>query len=200
MENKKGTSKRKKAFDLSCGVWFVVFCWACGRGSAFRNSIKLIVNYNNMIGEIIAKKRDFLKATIQAAKNEMDSLDKQEKNSLQAGKGMEKWLGNEFQSSSGLTEEFAEFAKDFKKEIKKELQGFELVNVNRGHFYMSGFVKNITTGKMAYFSTSDVRFFKDEWYYNMLIRTAQHDKDYSGGSNFSADWHNVLDRMEKLTS
>jgi len=31
---------------------------------------------------------------------------------------MDKWLNHQFESSSGLTEDFAAFAKDFKREIK----------------------------------------------------------------------------------
>ena len=97
---------------------------------------------------------------------------------------IKKWIGYEFESSSSLTKEFADFNRQVKSFIKaqtKEL--FEIVSWNKGHFYFSGFLKNKETGKFIYFSCSDVRHFKDEWYNSLLIRTAEHDKDYTGGAN-----------------
>jgi len=95
-----------------------------------------------------------------------------------------KWEGESFESSSGLTPQFAEFAKDWKADLKS-ITGpdFEIVNFNRGHFYLSGFLKH-ASGKLVYFSISDVRHFgADTWKDDILIRTAKHDRDYTGGSN-----------------
>ena len=58
-------------------------------------------------------------------------------------------------------------------------------NYVSGHFYCSGFLKNVHTGKFAYFSISDVRHFSDSWVDNILLRTASHEKDYTGGRNQS---------------
>ena len=33
-----------------------------------------------------------------------------------------------------------------------------------------------------YFATSDVRW-NDDWFKSVLVRTAEHDKDYTGGRN-----------------
>lgn len=95
-----------------------------------------------------------------------------------------KWEGRSFESSSSLTPEFAEFAKDWKADLKTiTAPDFEIVNFNRGHFYLSGFLKH-ASGKLVYFSISDVRHFgADTWKDDILIRTAQHEKDYTGGSN-----------------
>lgn len=113
--------------------------------------------------------------------------------------GMEKWLGYDFESSSSLTPEFAQFAKEFKKELAKQLpDNCEIVNWSRGHFEVSCFIKNNTSGRFAYLSTSDVRHFSDSWYEDILIRTAKHDKDYTGGSNDSSDWKNLKKNLERL--
>lgn len=114
---------------------------------------------------------------------------------------IEKWIGYEFESSSGLTQEFADFTKDFKKAITSQLpEGYKLVSSNRGHFYISGFVKS-PANKYVYFSTSDVRHFKDEWYNNILIRTAKGDKDFTGGVNRYTSFKdfkiNVTELLEK---
>lgn len=89
-------------------------------------------------------------------------------------------LKNGFASSSGLTPEFKSFAVKFQNAIKKELpEGASLVNYNRGHFYVYGFIK-LANEKLFYFSLSDVRFFTDS---KLLLRTAKHEKDYTGGTN-----------------
>ena len=95
---------------------------------------------------------------------------------------MQKWLNVEFNSSSETTAEFTEFAKDFKKFIKGQLApGQDIVNWSRGHFYVSGFIKQ--GDRFVYFSTSDVRHFPLHWWSQVLIRTAKNDKDYTGGPN-----------------
>ena len=98
--------------------------------------------------------------------------------------GMEAWVGFHFQSSSGLTEEFASFNRDFSSWVKKNLpKGSALVAWSRGHFECSGFIER--AGKFVYFHISDVRFFPDGWYNDILVRTAKSAKDYTGGSNRS---------------
>ncbi len=99
-----------------------------------------------------------------------------------SAKSLKNWVGYYFESSCHLTPEFAEFAKQIKSYLKK-IEGYELVDFLRGHFEFSAFLKNIKTGKLVYVSCSDVRYFPDEWYNNLLIRTASHEKDYTGGSN-----------------
>jgi hypothetical protein len=114
---------------------------------------------------------------------------------------LEDWLGVQFESSSGKTPEFMAFARMFRARIKKEAARFQLEVVawNTGHFYCSGFVKNKITGKFAYFSVSDVRHFPGEWADNILVRTAQHIKDYTGGANGSADLKSIGWKLEGLT-
>lgn len=90
-----------------------------------------------------------------------------------------------FVSSSVKTPEFKAFARLFKKHFGKEVTdiGATLVSFNVGHFYVSGFFQ-LDNGKMFYFSLSDVRDFEfkqDD--FTLLIRTAQHAKDYTGGRN-----------------
>lgn len=112
--------------------------------------------------------------------------------------GIEEWLDVQFESSSGLTEEFALFAKQFKKAIAKQMQGYEIVKFSRGHFYISSFFKNSTNGKLVYISSDDVRG-SNGWYNSLLIRTAQHDKDYTGGSNNLSPLHNLKEQADRLT-
>ena len=107
------------------------------------------------------------------------------------------WLGKQFESSCEITPEFVTFAKCLKAYIKRNLpEGAELMKCNRGHFYLYGFIKN--GDKFAYFSTSDVRHFQDSWYNNMLIRTAQGEKDFTGGVNRYTSLDNFTQAIESL--
>lgn len=107
------------------------------------------------------------------------------------------WLGREFQSSATRTKEYSDFFRDLKKHIKSILpEGSELVNFKPNHFDGSGFVKR--GDKYVYISISDVRYFKDQWYNQMLIRTAKHDKDWTGGSNGYTDLPNFKKNVERL--
>lgn len=97
-------------------------------------------------------------------------------------KDLEGWKGVSFESSSSLTPQFSAFAKAFKKFILKSLPWYStLVGWNRGHFYVSGFIRRGT--KVVYFSISDVRFFPEDWHKRILIRTAKDEKDFTGGTN-----------------
>lgn len=90
-------------------------------------------------------------------------------------------LGESYFGSGGYTtpqfnDFFNLFKKSFHKEVKK-LGATEYI-CSRGHFYLSGFFK--VNENWYYYSISDVRHFPDK---KMLVRTAKHEKDYTGGSN-----------------
>ena len=112
--------------------------------------------------------------------------------------GLAGYLGYKFESSSELTEEFAEFSRIIRLELKK-IAGYELVSYTRGHFYFSCFLKNKITGKLVYLSCNDVRYSQDGWHDHLLIRTAEHDKDYTGGINCFADWESIKANADALT-
>jgi hypothetical protein len=93
-----------------------------------------------------------------------------------------------FQSSSGKTPEFSAFARLFKKHFTKELEsvGALLKVYSIGHFYVSGFFT--IDEQLFYFSISDVRNYKEQGHWgSVLIRTAQHLKDFTGGTNTYTD-------------
>ena len=133
--------------------------------------------------QFLMEKIEGNEARIKGLNEENDKL-RQELKEKGDIKGIEKWVGFEFESSAGVTEEWDAFVRDFKKHIKSQLpDGAELVNFSKGHFEFSGFVK--MGERYVYFSISDVRYWKDGWYINILIRTAKSIGDYIGGSNSS---------------
>lgn len=97
---------------------------------------------------------------------------------------------NYFGSGSYTTKQFDEFFEDFKKSFTYQLKKLKAkeIEFSKGHFYLSGFFK--VGEQFYYFSIGDVRHGFDcvmQWDGNykvkMLIRTAEHNKDYTGGMN-----------------
>ena len=64
--------------------------------------------------------------------------------------------------------------------LSKE-NGWEFVKANKNHYCFTAFVKK--NNRYVYISVSDVRFNQNAWYYKVLIRRAEHEKDYTGGRN-----------------
>lgn len=115
------------------------------------------------------------------------------------------YYGNyQFESSIYKTKEFSSFATKFKNLIKsianEENPHFVLDGYNVGHFYVSGFIKNTENNKFVYFSISDVRCPSLQHYVlnNILIRTAQNNKDFRGGANNFVDLYNFGFELENL--
>ena len=113
---------------------------------------------------------------------------------------IKKWLNYSFESSSVLTTEFSKFNRDIKSFVKNETKDtFELVSWSRGHFGFSGFLRNLESNKFVYFSASDVRHFPDSWFSTLLVRTAEHAKDYTGGMNNTICIENITEKALGLS-
>ena len=72
--------------------------------------------------------------------------------------------------------------KNVLKEIGNEC-GVELYSFNGGYYEFSCVMKSKYTNRFYYVSICDVRTWKNEWADNVLYRTMEHDKDWTGGSN-----------------
>ena len=99
-------------------------------------------------------------------------------------KDLEKYIDYEFSSGCYTGEDYKSFQTkyiNFLSSICKQ-NHWQLVNVGRNHYCFSAFIKS-AENKCVYVSISDVRFFTNEWYNNILIRTAKNEQDYHGGFN-----------------
>ena len=99
-------------------------------------------------------------------------------------KDLEKYIDYEFSSGCYTGEDYKSFQTkyiNFLPSICKQ-NHWQLVNVGRNHYCFSAFIKS-AENKCVYVSISDVRFFTNEWYNNILIRTAKNEQDYHGGFN-----------------
>ena len=99
-------------------------------------------------------------------------------------KDLEKYIDYEFSSGCYTGDDYKRFQTkyiNFLRSICKQ-NHWQLVNVGRNHYCFSAFIKS-AENKCVYVSISDVRFFTNEWYNNILIRTAKNEQDYHGGFN-----------------
>ena len=99
-------------------------------------------------------------------------------------KDLEKYIDYEFSSGCYTGDDYKSFQTkyiNFLRSIRKQ-NHWQLVNVGRNHYCFSAFIKS-AENKCVYVSISDVRFFTNEWYNNILIRTAKNEQDYHGGFN-----------------
>ena len=74
--------------------------------------------------------------------------------------------------------------------------GANLVSFNKNHYTFSAFMEK--GGKFAYISISDVRHFKNEWKDNILVRSAEHERDFSGGRNTFTNLLKLENRLDKV--
>jgi len=112
---------------------------------------------------------------------------------------MKSWLNHDF-SLYPDERAFNEWFKDLKKNIKDQLgSDYSLINFSPGHFISSGFIKNLKNQKLVYISFSDVRYFNNEWYTNVLIRSAKDSSDFSGGSNQYCTLPELMNKVEVIT-
>lgn len=99
-------------------------------------------------------------------------------------KDLEKYIDYEFSSGCYTGDDYKSFQTkyiNFLRSMCKQ-NHWQLVNVGRNHYCFSAFIKS-AENKCVYISISDVRFFTNEWYSNILIRTAKNEQDYYGGFN-----------------
>jgi len=107
-----------------------------------------------------------------------------------------------FESSAFETPEFKKFASSFCRALRKDVKegDFEIVNISKGHFEISGFLKHKESGKFIYFAIPDVRWstLGTWWYDHVLYRTAKDDRDFTGGHNNFCPLSKFLDSAEAL--
>lgn len=99
-------------------------------------------------------------------------------------KDLEKYIDYEFSSGCYTGNDYRSFQTkyiNFLRSICKQ-NHWQLVNIGRNHYCFSAFIKS-AENKCVYVSISDVRFFTNEWYSNILIRKAKNEQDYYGGFN-----------------
>ena len=99
-------------------------------------------------------------------------------------KDLEKYVNYEFSSGCYTGEDYKSFQTKYINYLRSICKNnhWRLVNVGKNHYCFSAFIKS-AENKCVYISISDVRYFSNEWYDHILIRTAENETDYRGGFN-----------------
>ena len=111
-------------------------------------------------------------------------------------KDLKKYIGYEFSSGCYTGDDYKSFQTKYINYLKSVCKNnhWRLVNVGKNHYCFSAFIKS-AENKCVYVSISDVRYFSNEWYNHILIRTAKDEQDYRGGFNN----YTTLDGLELRT-
>lgn len=114
---------------------------------------------------------------------------------------LKKYLNYEFSSCASTGKDYLSFQTKYVNYLRGlcKTNRWELVNVGRSHYCFTAFIKN-SKNKYVYLSVSDVRYFNNEWYKHILVRTASHEKDYTGGRNNYTALPNLPAALTKLLS
>lgn len=115
-------------------------------------------------------------------------------------KDLEKYIDYEFSSGCYTGDDYKQFQTEYINYLRSlcKQNGWELVNVGRNHYEFTAFIKR--DSRYVYFSISDVRYWQNEWYKHILIRTANNDKDYTGGNNNYTSLPNLQSAIGNLLS
>ena len=99
-------------------------------------------------------------------------------------KDLEKYVNYEFSSGCYTGDDYKSFQTKYINYLRSICKNnhWRLVNVGKNHYCFSAFIKS-AENKCVYISISDVRYFSNEWYDHILIRTTENETDYRGGFN-----------------
>ena len=113
-------------------------------------------------------------------------------------KALKPYLNYTFSSGGTTGEDYKSFQRKFKNHIKKVLpEGYTLHSFSPNHYCCTGVIKD-NQDRFIYFSISDVRFFPNEWYKNILIRTMSHETHWTGGRNQCTTLEGFSENIQKL--
>ena len=104
---------------------------------------------------------------------------------------LKSYLDYEFSSGCETGQDYKAFERKYINYLKLLCKqcGWEFFSANKNHYCFTAFIKN-EQNNFVYISISDVRWNKD-WFYHVLIRSAEHSKDYRGGTNHYAELSNL---------
>ena len=120
---------------------------------------------------------------------------------MTVNKFLNKWYNKEFEDWGGETSsEYNNFQTNYKSVIKEICNdiGMNLHSFNKNHYEFSAIVKSNTTNQFYYISISDVRYWKNEWANNILFRTMENDKDWTGGRNCYSKLQDLSENLMNL--
>lgn len=107
---------------------------------------------------------------------------------------LKQYINYEFSTGCYTGNDYKTFQTKYINYLRKICKdnNWSLIKVNKNHYCFSAFIKGGTENKCVYISISDVRYFNNDWYNHILVRTAKNEVDYKGGFNH----YTTLDKLE----
>lgn len=115
-------------------------------------------------------------------------------------KELKKYINYKFSTGCYTGEDYKSFQTKYINYLKSMCteNNWQLVNVGKNHYCFSAFIKGGIENKYVYISISDVRYFANEWYNHILVRTAKNEVDYKGGFNNFVTLENLESKVASL--
>lgn len=114
---------------------------------------------------------------------------------------LKKWYNKRIEDYGAETSpEYRQFQKEYRgvlKEIGKE-NNMNLHSFNKNHYEFSAVMQSNKTNKFYYISIPDVRYSNNEWANNILYRTMEHERDWTGGRNLYSSLENLSQELSNL--
>lgn len=106
---------------------------------------------------------------------------------------MQKWLGHTFSTGTSTGQDYLQFQKEAKRDLKKQasMAGYELYSFSKNHYCFSAVLQHKKTGEFVYISIPDVHAFPDAWFIKVLYRSMAHAEDWTGGLNNYCAWNDI---------
>lgn len=111
---------------------------------------------------------------------------------------LQKYLNYEFSTGSYTGKDYKTFQTKYINYLKSICNdnNWQITNVHKNHYTFSLFIKS--KNKYIYFSICDVRYNQNQWWYHVLLRTAQNDSDFTGGQNNFSNLPNITNKIKYL--
>lgn len=115
-------------------------------------------------------------------------------------KELKKYIDYKFSTGCYTGEDYKSFQTKYINYLKSMCteNNWQLINVGKNHYCFSAFIKGGIENKYVYISISDVRYFANEWYNHILVRTAKNEVDYKGGFNNFVTLENLESKVATL--
>lgn len=116
----------------------------------------------------------------------------------------DKWLSHEFSTGAETGEDYKKFQRAMKADLKKQAAdyGMEIFKFLPNHYEFSAVLQTVEGNAYVYVSIPDVRFWKNEWFTNVLYRRMLNESDWSGkgGQNLYCNWTDIGERAASLAA
>ena len=111
---------------------------------------------------------------------------------------IEKYLNYNFRFSWKNTKEYLEFQTELIKHLKSVFKqnSITILKLNKNTFSFTMFLK--ANDKIIYLSIPDVRYYKNGWFNNILIRLTNSEDDYIGKDNHYTSLDKIIENIYKL--